>query len=198
MTNINPFIICPIYETKHFTLRKLEENDCEKLFPCYSDVKAAKFFNGDNCGISFFYDDLKEFKLCVDYWLKAQNIHDFIRFTIIDKAEEELIGTVEICPSNKYSYEGKKVGVLRLDIKSEYETKVYIDELFETLINNLYKDFTVDFLITKAIPEANVRLSTLKENNFAQIINGEVVPFEDYYVKGQLASRHLTSDKNIN
>ena len=183
MTNENSFIKCPTYETRNFLLRKLEKDDFEELFPCYSDPVAAKFFNGDNCGISFFYDDKDKFKECVAYWLKAQEVHDFIRFTIINKANKKAVGTVEICPSSKYSYQERKVGILRLDIKSEFETKPVMDELFGILVSNLYKDFNVDYLITKAIPEALARLDVLKEENFMALSSGEVVPFENYYIR---------------
>ena len=176
-------IKCPTYETKSFLLRKLEKDDSEELFSCYSDPLAAKFFNGDNCGISFFYDDKDKFKECVAYWLKAQEVNDFIRFTIISKANKRAVGTVEICPSSKYSYQGRKVGILRLDIKYEFETKPFMYELFGILVSNLYKDFDVDYLITKAIPQALVRLDVLKEENFMAISIGKVVPFENYYIR---------------
>jgi RimJ/RimL family protein N-acetyltransferase len=183
MTDSNSFINCPTYETENFLLRKLATKDFEELFSCYSDPLAAKFFNGDNCGISFYFDDKNKFKECMDYWLKAQDIHDFIRFTIVSKVYGKALGTIEICPSSKYSYKGGKVGILRLDIKSEYETKTVMEELLGILISNLYKDFKVDFLLTKAITEAYARIATLNKNNFNKVAKGEIVPFDDFFVR---------------
>lgn len=50
---MDAFTVCPTYETEHFMIRKLEREDSEELFSCYSDREAARFFNGDCCGDDF-------------------------------------------------------------------------------------------------------------------------------------------------
>ena len=49
---------CPVYETKQFIFRMVEENDAEDLLSCYSDKTSAKFFNSDNCTSDFIYKSL--------------------------------------------------------------------------------------------------------------------------------------------
>jgi RimJ/RimL family protein N-acetyltransferase len=46
---MNPFDECPIYETKHFTFKRVCEEDAEDLFICYSDPVTLKHMNNDNC-----------------------------------------------------------------------------------------------------------------------------------------------------
>lgn len=183
METVNPFITCPKYETKNFILRKLNIGDSEELFSCYSDPLAAKFFNGDNCGDDFFYTDFDKFKKCVEYWIKSYDIQDFVRFSIINKQKGSIIGTVEICRSYKYSKGKEKIGILRIDIASLFETKDSMEELYTVLIDNLYKDFQVDFLLTKAIPQAQARMEVLKKKYFAEAEAKCNIPFEYYYIR---------------
>lgn len=183
MGNVNSFINCPKYETKNFILRKLKIGDSEELFSCYSDPLAVKFFNGDNCGDDFFYTDFDKFKKCVEYWIKSYDIQDFVRFSIINKQNSRAIGTVEICPSYKYSKGKEKIGILRIDIASLFETKDFMEELYTVLIDNLYKDFQVDFLLTKAIPQAQARIEVLNKKSFAEAEAKCNIPFEDYYIR---------------
>lgn len=183
MECIDPFTRCPIYETKHFILRKLVMDDSQDLFQCYSDPLAAKFFNGDNCGDDFFYDDFHKFTECVRYWLRAYDIHDFVRFSIVNKKDNRVIGTAEICPSHKYSKAIETIGILRIDIMSPFETKILLKELYDVLIANIYKDFQVDFLLTKAIPKAKIRRRILKESLFVDAAPKCNIPFADYYIR---------------
>ncbi|MBP2643743.1 MAG: acetyltransferase [Firmicutes bacterium] len=179
----DPFIICPQYETNSFIIRKLAIEDSEDLFLCYSDPIAAKFFNGDNCGDDFFYNDFSKFKKCVEYWIEANNIHDFVRFSIINKQNNKSVGTVEICPSHRYSKGQECIGILRIDIMSVFETKTFIKELYDVLIDNLYKDFEVDFLLTKAILEACARIETLEEHSFMGASPKCNILFDNYYIR---------------
>lgn len=179
----DPFIHCPEYETDHFFLRKLALEDSEELFLCYSDPVAAKFFNGDNCGDDFFYTDFSKFKKCVVYWLGAMAMHDFLRLSVVDKKSGKCVGTIEMCPYYKYVVDQKRTGIFRVDMLSQFEKHVYLDEIYRVLIDNLYKDFDVDFLVTKAIPDAAERLRILNALSFENAASQCATPFDHYYIR---------------
>lgn len=179
----NPFDDCLEYETCHFILREIAIDDSEELFRCYSDPVAARFFNGDNCGDDFFYEDFGKFKKCVKYWVEAIKIHDFFRYSIVNKLDKKCIGTVEMCPYFKFFVGEEKAGILRVDIMSRFETYAYMSEIYSVLVDNLYNDFKVDFLITKAVPDASIRLEILKKLLFENASHRCNMALEHYYMR---------------
>ena len=60
----------------------------------------------------------------------------------------------------------KKLGILRLDLCSAYETQDYILELLDLSIENFYEAFGVQQILTKAIPDATERISALRACGF--------------------------------
>lgn len=179
---MNPFVECPVYETGRFLIRKLEEKDTEELFTCYSDPKAAKLFNGDCCGDDFYYTDMKKFKICVNYWLSRYEVQDFVRWTIQDKEKQCLIGTVEICPSLKYAVDGKVMGILRIDLKSEYEKQDILKELLDELLKHIYEDFQVASVLMKIQRGADERQKLIQKYCFVPAKDECNISFSDYYV----------------
>ena len=147
--NMDVFTVCPEYETEHFKIRKLETGDAEGLFSCYSDPEAARYFNGDCCGDDFYYTDKEKFRECVEYWLSRYEARDFVRWSIFDKGTGLLVGTIEVCPSLKYAVDGKMMGILRIDLKSEYEQWPVLKELTDILVCHIYEDFEVTSIIMK-------------------------------------------------
>lgn len=93
---INPYELCPTYETKSFILRLVSEDDSEDLLKCYSDNKAQKFFNTDKCSGDFCMYKIEDMRNCIKAWLFAYSQQEFIRFSIVDKTQAKAIGTVEI------------------------------------------------------------------------------------------------------
>lgn len=180
---MNPFENCPIYETKNFELRKLQKDDINELFLCYSDAKAAKFFNSDCCENDFYYTDITEFEACVDYWMSRYEAEDFVRWSIFDKKETVLIGTVELCPSMKYSVDGKMMGILRIDLQSEYEKQAILEELMDILIEHVYEDFQVASLLMKIQREAVERKKMIPQYCFVRAMDECNITFTDYYVR---------------
>ena len=66
---------------------------------------------------------------------------DFVRFTIIDWKQEKSVGMVEICPSYKYSVDGSKIGILRIDLLPKYENEKMLKELLTMILEHIYEDF---------------------------------------------------------
>lgn len=59
---------CPTYQSEHFRIRKMEMEDAQGLFKCYSNPQAAQYFNGDCCGDDFYYTDFVRFVECMELW----------------------------------------------------------------------------------------------------------------------------------
>ena len=180
---MEPFTVCPVYATEHFKIRKLRREDSEELFACYSDPEAARFFNGDCCGDDFYYTDQKKFTQCVEYWLKRYEERDFVRWSIQDKERQMLIGTVEVCPSLKYAVDGKVMGILRIDLRSEYEKWEVLKELMDVLIEHIYEDFQVASIIMKIQKDAGERQKLIREYQFVDAKEECNISLEDYYIR---------------
>jgi RimJ/RimL family protein N-acetyltransferase len=179
----NPYEKCPVYETKQFIFRMVEEKDAEDLLKCYSDPMSANIFNSDNCTSNFIYRSIEEMNNCIKSWLDQYIKQYFVRFSIIDKAINKAIGTIEFFSKPVTFYEISKVGMLRLDLASKYEKEEYIIEIINRIFENFYIDFEVEHIITKAIPEAKQRLAALKKVGFTEIADKKIVPYDDYFIK---------------
>ena len=183
MEEAEVFENCPEYQSEHFQLRKMEMQDVEGLFQCYSNPEAAKYFNGDCCGDDFYYTDFDQFKKCMEFWESRYQAKDFVRFTITDMELEKIIGMAEVCPSYKYSADGRCMGILRLDLLPEYESRKAIQELMELILAHIYEDFHVHSVLMKAQEEAPVRRNVLKSVHFVPAQDECSVPFKDYFIR---------------
>ena len=168
---INPYIKCPIYETEHFLIRLVNEEDAKELLDCYSDVNACPIFNSDNCTSNFIYSSIGEMKDCIKQWVKSYNNEEYVRFSIIDRHLDKVVGTIEMFGTvGKYNASS---GILRLDIESKYEETIYQNELFLLCIKEFFDLFIVDSIITKAIPKASIRIKALVKNGFMKYEDSE-------------------------
>ncbi len=183
MERTNPFDKCPEYETNHFLFRLVKEEDAEDLLKCYSDVKSVKIFNSDNCNSNFFYQNKEEVKKLIQFWIMEYNNRGYVRFAILDKLENKAIGTIEIFAKKESYNEISKVGVLRLDLKSDYEKMENLDEIFQMIDIEFSSAFQINSVITKAIEEADNRIKVLKNKGYRKLENKSIVPYDDYYLK---------------
>lgn len=182
MSNTNPYEKCPIYESKNFILRLVEENDAENLFKCYSDLSAVKFMNSDNCTSDFHFTTINEVKNCIFIWLREYENKGYVRFSIEDKQNCKAIGTIEMFGRKDADGKITGYGVLRIDLCSNYEKHSYITELLEISNKHFYDVFGVKQIITKAISTATERILALIENGFLKLENN-IIPYGDYYIK---------------
>ncbi len=175
MTDI--YQTCPTFENKHYLLRIVCENDCAALLKVYSDEKAVPLFNSDNCnGDDFHYTTMERMKQAIKFWLFSLENRYFVRWTIFDKYADEAIGTLEICGE-------KERGILRLDLRSDYEKREIIFELL-CLCHELLDNF--DKVVTKAVPQAAERSAALDKLGFKpyyeKLIGHDGTEYSDYYV----------------
>lgn len=167
----------PVIDDIHFSLRYTTSEDCADLLKVYSDEKAVPLFNSDNCnGDDFHYTTMERMKQALDFWRFSHENRYFVRWTITDKTINEAIGTVELCG-------GKERGILRLDLRSDYEKKDVISDLL-WLCDVLFDHF--DTVVTKAVPSATERIAALNKFGFVpyceKIVGHDGTEYGDYYV----------------
>ena len=183
MSERNVFEECPVYQSGRFCLKKMRMEDAEGLFQCYSNPKAAKYFNGDCCGDDFYYTEFSRFVKCMEFWESRYREKDFVRFTVVHQSTGKIAGMAEVCPSYKYSADGSCMGILRLDLLPEYEDREEIQELMELLQAHVYEDFHVRSVIMKAQEDAWTRRSVLKGLYFVPAQDECSIPFKDYFIR---------------
>ena len=143
------------YETEHFLLRQTTVEDAPALLKCYSDPAAVQLMNDDNCSRGFLCGTLEDMEAYIRIWQGE----GYARPAIIDKQSGEPVGTLEIF--------GGETGVLRVDLRREYEQEAYLRELYQLALGAFTRDFPMGALVTKAPPAAAARRKVLGELGFA-------------------------------
>jgi RimJ/RimL family protein N-acetyltransferase len=138
----SPYMKCPEYETGTFRLRLVETGDAEDLLKCYSDPAAVALMNADICTSDFHYETIEKMRECIRFWLEEYARGAYARFSIIHRRTREAVGTVE--------FFGGAYGVLRIDLRAEYEKKAYISELLRLADSRLREDFGAERIAVKA------------------------------------------------
>ncbi|MFA9378743.1 MAG: GNAT family N-acetyltransferase [Lachnotalea sp.] len=159
---------CPVLESDRYILRLIKMEDAKDLFKVYSDEKAVPYFNSDNCnGDDFYYKTLERMNKAVKYWIWEYERKGFVRWSIIDKISKEAIGTIELFHrvSNDYF---KSCGLLRMDLRSDYENQDCIMAILEIITVPTYELFHCNKIATKAAPFATQRIQALKHKGFMQ------------------------------
>jgi hypothetical protein len=173
---------CPIYKNKLITLIQTNMEDAQELLKCYSDEKAVPFFNSDNCnGDNFHYTTIERMKQAIDFWDFSYKNKYFVRWTVILNDTKVKIGTIEMfhrIAEDEFNH----YGVLRIDLQSDYETRLIINTILEIVSENFYKAFDVKAILTKAIPDAVERIDSLVQGGY-QPINRKLMIYDDYYVR---------------
>ena len=155
---------CPVFETQNFMLRLVSEDDAIDLLGCYSDTKAQQFFNTDGFPKDCNFNTIEEMQSYIKFWLMEYSQGAYIRFSVVDKAVNKAIGTIEMFGMvGQYKTE---IGILRIDISSAYENKPHLKELLKVCIDNFYDLFEVKGIATKAISQASNRIAVLTEAGF--------------------------------
>lgn len=183
---IDVYDLCPRYEGKKYTLRFVEKNDCDDLLKVYSDEKAVPFFNIDNCyGDDFHYTTKERMAEAIGFWLDKYISRDFVRWSIIDNTENEVIGTIELFHRDSDDA-FTDCGLLRLDLRSDYEKSIEIVQILKLIIEPAFGLFDCDVIATKAITEAFERIYALKSLGFVlsdeKLVGHDGTLYNDYYI----------------
>lgn len=157
---------CPAFENDRFLLRFSQLDDAADLVSVYSDKNALPFFNSDNChGDNFYYPNEDRMRQAIEFWLSSYSSKCFVRWTIIDKEKPKAIGTVEVFHRSAND-DFNHVGVLRLDLKSEYETSEAIFSIMNLIVPPAFDLFECEEIITKVPVYAVERIEAMKRMKF--------------------------------
>lgn len=183
---MNVYEQCPVVSGEHFLLRLVSREDCADLLKVYSDPEAVPLFNSDNCnGDDFYYKTLERMKQAVDFWIFSYKEQYFVRWTIIDKATMAAVGTIELFhrEADEHFYE---CGLLRLDLRSDYETVDDIVNIVSLIKEATYDLFYCNIIATKAVPKATERIKALGELGFTaadkMLVGHDGTKYDDYYI----------------
>jgi len=182
-TTQGPYRDCPVYETARFILRLVEESDAGDLLECYADPDSARIFNSENCTSDFIFGSVREMADCIRSWIDQYRVRGFVRFSIVDKSRHKAVGTMEIFAKREDLVGIGTVGVLRVDLASRYETAEVLDELMNPVEDYFYDDFAFEGMVTKAIPEAEQRVATLRSRGYTELRPNAVVWFESSFIR---------------
>lgn len=159
---------CPVLESDQFLMRFVEYDDTADLLKVYSDKKAVPYFNGDNCnGDRFYYKTFERM--------------------------EEAIGTIELFHRNANDY-FDACGLLRLDLRSNYENENCIFSILSAIVPQAYDLFHCNRIATKAAAFAEERIKVLKQMNFKRSVykltGHDGTEYGDYWVRSQVNTGH--------
>lgn len=177
---------CPKYENETYILRMICKEDKKDLLKVYSDKKAVPFFNCDNCGgDDFHYTTEKRMEQAIEYWLWEYDRQGFVRWTIVSKTTNEAIGTIELFHRDANDY-FTNCGLLRLDIRSDYERSSEIIKILKIILEPAYTLFHCDKIATKAIATATERRVALESLGFEpsseKLIGHDGTAYDSYFV----------------
>lgn len=197
-TNVYKF--CPEFENGDFLIRRTEKSDKEDLLKVYSDPKAVPFFNSDNChGDDFHYTTLERMEEALLFWEQSYQGGWFVRFSVIEKSAGKAVGTVELFRRGSDNADGNGgeggkdgsgdfysgCGILRLDLRSDYEKEEVVLKILSLIIPPAYELFGCKTIATKAVKEAEQRIKALKQYGFRESphkLKGEDgTEYSDYY-----------------
>ncbi len=178
---MNLYQDCPEVKNERFLLRLAGEQDCEDLLKVYSDGKAVPLFNSDNCnGDDFYYTTLERMRQAMAFWTWSYSNGWFARLSIVDMPAGCAVGTVELCYRDS-----EDTGVLRLDLRSDYEKEADISEILALVVEPAYDWIGCSRLITKAKPIAGERIKVLTAFGFtpadAPLIGHDGRAYGDYF-----------------
>ena len=190
---MNPYENCPVFEDDKYLIKLLKKEDLDGLLKVYSDEKSVPFFNSDNCdGDDFHYTTKERMAQAIDYWLFEYERQGFIRFSIVDKivetdnpeVEGEAVGTIELFRRRAHDY-FNGCGLLRLDIRSDYETEERIYDILSLIVPSTYETFDCKMIATKIPQAASERRAAASKLGFKKseekLVGDDGTEYGDYF-----------------
>ena len=181
----------PIFENEHYLIRFIQIEDCADLLRVYSDEKAVSLFNSDNCGgDDFYYTTEERMRQAIEFWMREYGQRYYVRFAVCDKrSNDTAVGTIEIFNRKAEDF-FTDCGLLRLDLRSDYENETEISRLLSLIIDPFFSLFSCQMIATKAISEAGERIAALQKFGFVlsseKLIGGhDGQAYSDYWILKQ-------------
>ncbi len=182
----NPYEKCPVFENEKYLLRYIDAGDAPDLLLVYSDEKAWPIFNSDNCTGDFHCTLLEHVQDMIKYWQWEYDRKGFVRWSIIDKNIHRAVGTIELFNRKADDY-FNNCGLLRLDVRSDYECQKEILEILSLIIPSTFELFDCQMIATKVPHIASERKSAVEALHFKaseeKLIGGhDRKVYTEYYV----------------
>lgn len=163
--DMDVYEFCPQMETERFLLRLVEEKDAEDLLQVYSDKAAVALMNSDNCTNDFYFTSPEQMDEMIRFWTAEYEMRYYVRWSIVDKESGHVVGTVELFHREAEDF-FDDCGILRLDLRSDYEQSGWIAEIVGLVLEPGWKLFGYGKVAVKAIPEATERIEALRGLGF--------------------------------
>ena len=179
------YSFCEEYASEKILLRKCAKPDSLDLLKVYSDKLAVSLCNTDNCyGETFYYKTPEEMDKAIGYWEWEYNRRGFVRWSIVDRGSMCSVGTIELFKRSAEDY-FDSVGLLRIDLRSDYEKEPFISELLELILSFTYDTFSCSRIATKAVCSACERIAALRKVGFElsefPLIGHDGTEYRDYF-----------------
>ena len=176
----------PVMESDKFLLREIEDADAQDLLKVYSDVNAVPIFNSDNCTGDFYVTTMEDIHTMVDFWKREYQSRYYVRWAIIDKRANCAVGTIELFNRKAKDY-FNNCGLLRLDLRSDYEKQDMIEDILGIIISETKDMFACEMIATKAVSIAKERIQALEHMGFClseeALIGHDGTKYNSYYVR---------------
>ena len=175
----------PVMESEKFLLREIKDEDAKDLLKVYSDVNSVPIFNSDNCMGDFYITTMQDINRMIDFWrLEYQNRY-YVRWAIIDKKANCAIGSIELFNRKAKDY-FNNCGLLRLDLRSDYENQDMIEDILKIIIPKTKEMFACEIIATKAVSIAKERIIALEKMDFRLseevLVGHDGTKYDSYYV----------------
>lgn len=133
-----------VYTTRGSMARlKVQREEGKIVCTVLEDSSAKWVFNSDNChGDTFHYTSPERMEEAIRYWLLEYERKSFVRWSIFCRAIGEVVGTIELFHRDSEDY-FTDCGLLRLDLRSDYEKKECIREILKPMLSSAFSCFPV-------------------------------------------------------
>lgn len=176
----------PIMESENFLLREIVAEDAKDLLKVYSDVNSVPIFNSDNCTGDFYITNMQDINRMIDFWRLEYQNRCYVRWAVLDKSADCAIGTIELFNRKAKDY-FNNCGLLRLDLKSDYEKQDTIEDILGIIIPETKDMFACEMIATKAVSIAQERIQDLEHMGFClseeALIGHDGAKYNSYYVR---------------
>lgn len=176
---------CPQLNCGRFLLRQTCMEDRDDLLKVYSAPAAVPIFNSDNCTGDFYITKPEDMENCIRFWLSEYALRYYVRWSVIDRATNHAVGTIELFHRTAADF-FNHVGLLRLDLRSDYETGPAITELLSPFLPAAFELFDCAVIATKIPACAQTRREALSKLGFQaspELLYGhDGRAYGDYYV----------------
>ena len=165
---MNIYESCSTFENERFLLRPVKKDDLADLFEIYSDKLALPFFNSDNCGgDNFYYATQEKMEEVLKFWNWSYECRIFARLSIVDKASQKVVGTIELCLRTSDD-EFNGVGILRVDLRSDYEREDVLYSVIMLITPHISELLECDCVIMKVPLYAVERTKAANKAGFSK------------------------------